>query len=107
MRKVMPSDEFLVWVDGFLPGLKDKDFQLAPGKVSDRSDGKLVHLAGLNFSRAWVMYGLARDFPEKYGHLAEIANQHIRHSLPAIVDEDDEGTHWSGTFAVFALQEAK
>ena len=31
-------------------------------KVEDRTDGKLVHLDGLNFSRAWGLY----RFPPNY-----------------------------------------
>jgi hypothetical protein len=75
-------------------------------KVSDRSDGKLVHLDGVNFSRAWVLYGLIEDFPEDYGHLISIANAHVRYSLPSIVDDNYEGTHWLGSFAIYALQQA-
>ena len=28
-------------------------------KVNDRTDGKLVHLDGVNFSRAWNLYNIA------------------------------------------------
>ena len=44
MRKVMDEKTFLTWADTFLPHLRDKAFTLAPAKVGDRSDGKLVHL---------------------------------------------------------------
>lgn len=51
--------------------LNDKQCPLAwePARVSDRTDGKLVHLDGLNFSRAWLLYGVAKAFPAEYGHL--------------------------------------
>ncbi|MBW3468029.1 DUF2891 domain-containing protein [Arthrospiribacter ruber] len=107
MRKVMPKAEFLTWLDDFMPGLQEKDFLLAPGEVSDRTDGKLVHLDGLNFSRAWVLYGLIGDFPEQYAHLTGIANEHVLYSLPSIVDDNYEGTHWLGSFAIYALQKAQ
>lgn len=107
MRKVMPEDEFLPWLDAFMPKLAESEFNLAPGKVSDRTDGKLVHLDGLNFSRAWVIYGLIKDYPEKYSHLTGIANEHILYSLPSIVDDNYEGTHWLGSFAIYALQQAQ
>lgn len=107
MRKVMPETEFLAWLDRFMPDLADKDFVLAPGEVSDRTDGKLVHLDGLNFSRAWVMYGLIKNYPDKYAHLTGIANEHVLHSLPSIVDDNYEGTHWLGSFAIYALQPAQ
>ncbi|MCL6258196.1 DUF2891 domain-containing protein [Aquiflexum sp. TKW24L] len=106
MRKVMPKEEFQPWVKQFLPQLANTDFALEPGKVSDRTDGKLVHLDGLNFSRAWVLYGLIREYPEEYKHLMQVANDHINYSLPSIVDDNYEGTHWLGSFAVYALQQA-
>jgi hypothetical protein len=64
MRKVMPKEEFRNWVNQFMPELASGNYYLEPGKVSDRTDGKLVHLDGLNFSRAWVLYGLAKEFPK-------------------------------------------
>jgi len=106
MRKVLEKGQFEIWVQEFLPSLHHLNFSLEPAKVSDRSDGKLVHLDGLNFSRAWVLYGLATEFPDTYGHLIKVANEHIAHSLPSIVDDNYEGTHWLGSFAVYALQQA-
>ena len=106
MRKVLEREQFEEWVKDFMPGLHNIEFMLEPAKVSDRSDGKLVHLDGLNFSRAWVIYGLVKEFPDMYGHLIPIANTHIAHSLPAIVDDNYEGTHWLGSFAIYALQQA-
>ena len=102
MRKVLNKQEFDSWMEYFLPQLKDKDFDLKPGIVSDRTDGKLVHLDGLNFSRAWVLYGLARQYAE-YRHLIPIANEHIKHSLPNLVGDSYEGGHWLGSFALYAL----
>ncbi|GAB3035109.1 DUF2891 domain-containing protein [Bowmanella dokdonensis] len=107
MRKVLDKKAFETWLEDFLPQLAEKDFSLDPARVSDRSDGKLVHLDGLNFSRAWVLYGLVGDFPEKYAHLQAIADEHVRYSLPSIVDDNYEGTHWLGSFAVYALQQAR
>lgn len=106
MRKVLNREEFATWLKHFMPQLANPDFTLAPAEVSDRADGKLVHLDGLNFSRAWCLYGLVNDFPKQYGHLEAIANEHVKHSLPAIVDGNYEGTHWLGSFAVYALQQA-
>lgn len=103
MRKVMAEAEYRNWLKGFLPQLSDRDFTLAPGQVSDRADGHLVHLDGLNFSRAWCLYGIAETLPE-YVHLQPIADAHIRHSLPAIVDDNYSGTHWLASFALQALR---
>jgi hypothetical protein len=103
MRRVLEPEEFQKWLNRFLPQLRKKNFALAPGKVSDRTDGKLVHLDGLNFSRAWCLTGIAKASSKKYGHLRKIAEQHIRYSLPSIVDGDYMGEHWLASFAVYAL----
>jgi len=102
MSKILDRDEYAQWLADFLPLMKDKDFELEPGIVTDRADGKLVHLDGLNFSRAWCLYGIADTLPE-YSHLRRIANEHIEYSLPNLVDDSYEGSHWLGTFALNAL----
>jgi len=105
MRRVLPEKEFSAWLKRFLPQLADKKFSLAPGIVSDRRDGKLVHLDGLNFSRAWCLYGIAASLPG-YGHLRKISDEHLRHSLPAVVADSYEGGHWLASFAIYALSAA-
>ena len=102
MRKVLPAEEFLKWMDTFLPELADENYHLKVGEVSDRTDGKLVHLDGLNFSRAWVFYGLAKQFP-KYKHLENLANEYLAYSYPNLVGDTYEGGHWLGSFAIYAL----
>ncbi|MCD4680929.1 MAG: DUF2891 domain-containing protein [Bacteroidales bacterium] len=102
MRRILNNDDFDVWISKFAPQLKAESFEIKPGEVSDRTDGKLVHLDGLNFSRAWVLYGLADQHPE-YMHLINIANDHIMYSLPNLVDDSYEGGHWLGSFAIYAL----
>jgi hypothetical protein len=105
MRRVLPRREFASWLRKFLPQLGDGKFFLAPGIVSDRKDGKLVHLDGLNFSRAWCIYGIA-SLPG-YGHLRNIADEHLRYSLAAVAGDSYEGGHWLATFAVYALSVSK
>ena len=105
MRRVLPKEEFKGWLEQFLPQLSSKDFSWPQGEVSDRTDGKLVHLDGVNFSRAWCLYGIANQF-EDYNHLKKVANEHINYSLPSIVDDNYEGTHWLGSFAIYALNTA-
>lgn len=101
MSKVLPKVEFVAWLDQFLPQLKNKDFALAVGKVSDRTDGKLVHLDGVNFSRAWCLYQIAST-DQRYAHLIKIANTHVNLSLPSLVGDSYEGGHWLGSFAIYA-----
>ena len=107
MRRVLPQNAFRLWMKDFMPQLKNKDFSMEVAEVSDRTDGKLVHLDGLNFSRAWVMYGLANQYPKQYGHLKPVANKHVAYSFPNLVGDTYEGGHWLGTFALYALQESK
>ena len=103
MRRILPEEEFHPWLADFLPALMQPDYALAVGEVSDRTDGKLVHLDGLNFSRAWVLAGLAKQYPDQYGHLQGLANQHLDYSLPNLVGDSYEGGHWLGSFALYAL----
>ncbi|WP_109299082.1 DUF2891 domain-containing protein [Aquimarina sp. AU474] len=102
MRRVLPKAEFDQWITVFMPQLKTKNYTLEVGEVSDRSDGKLVHLDGLNFSRAWVLYGLANQY-KGYEHLISVANTHVQYSLPNLVGDSYEGGHWLGSFAIYSL----
>jgi hypothetical protein len=106
MRRVLSKADFKRWLASFMPELIDKNYTLDVAKVSDRSDGKLVHLDGLNFSRAWVLYGLASTYPE-YSHLNNIANEHLKYSYPNLVGDSYEGGHWLGSFAIYALSQNK
>ncbi len=51
---------------------------------------------------AWVLYGLARQYPE-YQHLIYIANYHVKYSLPNLISDSYEGGHSLGSFAIYAL----
>jgi hypothetical protein len=102
MRRVLDIDDYSVWLDKFMPALSYTSFSLEPGIVTDKSDGQLAHLDGLNFSRAWCLYGIAGGVPG-YEHLAKIADDHILHSLPVITDGHYEGGHWLASFALLAL----
>jgi hypothetical protein len=104
MWRILPQKEYGSWIKKFLPQLFERNPQLAPGKVSDRSDGKLVHLDGLNLSRAWCLYGIARNVPAKYQlKLHELAKEHLSDALPNVVSGDYMGEHWLASFAVYAL----
>lgn len=105
MQRVLPRDEFQFWISDFLPELKNRSFSMDVGEVSDREDGHLVHLDGLNFSRAWVFYRLAKELPGEYGHLKQEGDKHLAYSLPFITDGSYEGEHWLASFALYALAE--
>ena len=102
MNRILGKTAFDAWLEKFMPTLKSAAFNLAVARVSDRSDCKLVHLDGLNFSRAWVMYDLANRH-SGFEHLIDLANRHVNHSLPELVGDSYEGGHWLGSFAIYAL----
>ena len=66
MRRVLPPAEFRAWLRRFLPDLARGEPKrcCTPAMVTDRSDPQLVHLDGLNLSRAWCMRSIAAALPE-------------------------------------------
>src|SRR5690606_22038095 len=103
MAQLVPATPELKWLHNFLPQLFDTNFELKPAVVKDRSDGKLVHLDGLNYSRAACLYGIAKSDTMNFNHLKQSAYEHINFSLPNLSVEDDYmGSHWLGTFALYA-----
>ena len=105
MRRVLSKRDFIDWLDRFMPSITQGTFHVEVARVSDRSDGKLVHLDGLNFSRAWVLYGLSNQYSE-YEYLQAVANEHFAFSYPNLIGDSYEGGHWLGSFAIYALEMA-
>ena len=103
MRAVLADTEFRPWFARFLPRLAQRQpvALFTPAVVSDRSDGKIAHLDGLNLSRAWCWRSLAAFTPEPEAIL-NVAEAHIDASLPH-VSGDYMGEHWLASFAVLAL----
>ncbi|HBK07738.1 MAG TPA: DUF2891 domain-containing protein [Acetobacteraceae bacterium] len=103
MRAILPEAEFRPWFGRFLPrlgqGLPATLF--APAQASDRSDGKIAHLDGLNLSRAWCWRALA-PYTANSEAARHAAQTHIDVSLPH-VSGDYMGEHWLASFAVLAL----
>lgn len=103
MSKLMDVPAYQAWLKTFMPALFNKDFSLSPAIVKDRTDGKLVHLDGLNYSRAACLYGIVAKVPELES-LKTIALEHLAFSVPNLSAPDDYmGSHWLGTFALYAL----
>lgn len=108
MRRIMPAQEFAKWLDDFLgpwPNSKQVTF-VTPVVVSDVTDGKLVHLAGLDLNRAWCLQGIARGLPEndpRRAALLESAQAHLDVGMSYVFSGHYEGEHWLATFALFAL----
>lgn len=103
MSLILPKEEFASWIKNFLPALLKDDFDLDPGKVVDRTDGKLVHLDGLNFSRAWCLYTVAKRLGKNEQNILEVADQHIAASKDFVIGADYMGSHWLASFLVYAL----
>ena len=79
---------------------------LKPAIVTDRSDPKLVHLDGLNLSRAWCMRSIAAALPTNdpaRKALSASAHQHATAALAHVASGDYAGEHWLASFAVFLL----
>ena len=68
MGEILENGEYQLWLRSFLPSLFSEDFDLEPGHVIDRTDGKLVHLDGLNFSRAWSLYSILLSLGTSISH---------------------------------------
>lgn len=107
MQRILPKKEFLLWVKKFAPQLFSKKWKWEVAKVSDRTDGHLVHLDGLNYSRAWNLYDLIQHYPKEFSHLKSMADTHLSFSLPSIVDGNYEGEHWLASFALRAFEAKK
>lgn len=107
MQRVLGPDEFISWLDAFLPRLERRQptALFIPATVSDRSDGKIAHLDGLNLSRAWCWRSLAATWPPddpRHSVALEAAAAHLAASLPHVTG-DYMGEHWLATFALLAL----
>ncbi len=106
MRRVLPPAEFRAWFRRYLPGLAKGEPKslLGPAQVTDRRDPQLVHLDGLNLSRAWCMRSIAAALPKDdpvRKALAESATRHAEAALPHVASGDYAGEHWLASFAVF------
>jgi Protein of unknown function (DUF2891) len=101
MRRVLPEDDFARWFGEFLP-----EVNLEPTRVSDVTDGKLWHLAGLNLSRAWMLEGIITKLPSgepQRKALGDLAQRLRSAGLESIEGEHYEGGHWLGSFAVYLV----
>jgi hypothetical protein len=108
MRRVLPPAEFRTWFRRFLPELArgEPASLLKPATVTDRTDPQIVHLDGLNLSRAWCMRGIAAALPDDdpaRKALAESAHRHAEAGLRHVASGDYAGEHWLASFAVYLL----
>ena len=108
MRRVLPPQDFAVWLRAFLPQIpaSASDSWMPPAVSPDPSDPKLAHLDGLNLSRAWMLEGIGAGLPKGDKRLPAIqatAQAHRRAGLAAVTGGHYEGGHWLGSFAVYLV----
>jgi hypothetical protein len=108
LRRVLSPEEFAGWLEAFLPSIPKTGTGdwLAPGIVTDPTDGKLAHLDGLNLSRAWMLEGIASGLPSNDPRIAALnaaSKIHRESGLRAVTGEHYEGGHWLGSFAVYLV----
>ena len=108
VRRVLQPPEFAVWLKGFLPRIPTNGSTtwLPIGIVTDRTDGKLAHLDGLNLSRAWMLEGIASGLPpgdSRIGALQAASDTHAASGLAAVTGEHYAGGHWLGSFATYLV----
>ncbi len=106
MRRILSQQDFADWLGLFLPQIPTDGTAdwLAPGIVLDASDGKLVHLDGVNLSRAWALDGIASALPADDPRIASLMAAHQVHrdaGIAAVSDEHYSGSHWLASFATY------
>ena len=106
MRRVLPPDEFSRWLDEFLPGLRAGKLGHwgVAAEVSDPTDGRIIHLAGLNLNRAWNLRGVLSALPTNDPLRATLESSMSAHEvagLKYVFSGHYEGEHWLATFAVY------
>jgi hypothetical protein len=106
MRRVLTSADFSTWLTAFLPAIPRTSSAawLPIGVVTDKTDGKLAHLDGLNLSRAWMLEGIASALPAGDSRrlaLMSASHAHAQSGLTAVTGEHYAGGHWLGSFAAY------
>jgi len=108
MRRVLGEAEFAQWLTAFLPGIPQDGSGdwLEPGIVLDPSDGKLVHLDGVNLSRAWNLEAIAHALPGDDARRASLMAAMQRHAevgIASVTGDDYAGGHWLASFATYLV----
>lgn len=106
MRRILPADEFASWLSAFLPDIptEGNGNWINVAVVQDPSDGALVHLDGLNLSRAWALQGIASGLPEddpRRKSLIAAAQKHENVGLQNVMSDFYTGAHWLASFATY------
>ncbi|HYK52632.1 MAG TPA: DUF2891 family protein [Candidatus Eremiobacteraceae bacterium] len=98
MRRVLTEEDFAKWWRAFVPSSDQLSAFVGAADVPNVSDGQIVHLHGLNLSRAAVLARLAAiggDFEPLLDHARVLYST----SVDAAYGDDYLSTHWLPTFA--------
>jgi len=106
MQKVLSKEDFQKWLNTFLPNFETRPEKfIEPAVVTDKSDGKLAHLDGLNFSRAWCLFEIGQGLDNN--KMKALAVQHFNFSYEKMDTGEYAGSHWLASFAAYALEKSK
>jgi hypothetical protein len=105
MSLVLEPHPFHEWLERFLPRAREGEPQtlFTPATVTDRSDGQIAHLDGLNLSRAWCWRLIADRLCEQTWPVIEPAIERLLASALDHVTGDYMGEHWLASFALLAF----
>lgn len=100
MRRILGRARFQTWWSEFVPGLSPQSAMLAVACVPTVADGQIVHLHGLNLSRAATLASLARTLGDSM--LLSSARRLYDASAGRAVTGHYSELHWLPTFAWMA-----
>lgn len=106
MLKVLPKQDYTQWLNKFMPGfIENPSENIFPVEVVDKTDGKMAHLDGLNFSRAWCLYEMGKALNNN--DMIVLANTHFNASYSKMDSGEYAGAHWLASFATYTLKAGK
>jgi len=108
MTRVLDKTDYVKWIEQFFSDSEKliNSPVLSPAIVTDKTDGKLVHLDGVNLSRAWCMKRISNYLPEDHAYaklFRDSSIKHANHALENIISGNYAGEHWLASFAVYLL----
>ncbi len=103
MSRILDPGDFQAWTEKTIPSL-GRGFCFDPVQPSDRSNGRLCHLDGLNLSRSWMLYEIGRKMKKedsRFQSIMDSAKEHRSSGLKGLDSGFYAGSHWLGTFAAY------
>jgi hypothetical protein len=97
MRRILAREKFAGWWNGFVPAISPQSPFLSVAQVPNVADGQIVHLHGLNLSRAAALAAVARTLSDSM--LLECARRLYEASVDRAVTGHYSELHWLPTFA--------